>query len=323
MASSLDLRGPYLTKVTGFDSLNDDAIHLILLFAGKKSFIPCGVLNKRCNQIFLTHNIPKETFLYGYAPLPLIKEKVKSDGLCSSRRLGKAIVYYNRNDILHRWILVEGGSNMSWATALTCQYAAKLGRIDLLKEVKKAVSKEISVCIKIKFNSSVSSSAAGNGQLDTLKWLKVNEWFDPKVCLGPAAKGGHLHVIEWLQNQEYSPCFDAHTFSAAAFGGSLEVMKFLRDNNCPFDKTTFACAARNGNLDNCQWLLNHNCPWGEDCYSYAAESRQLHCLEWLKQNGCPRGDGIVHVILVGLVCGVESDVKNWLLENGFTLRSLY
>ena len=46
----------------------------------------------------------------------------------------------------------------------------------------------------------------------------------------------------------------------AAGGGHLEVLKWGRENGCPWDKDTCACAAIGGHLEVLKWLRENGCP---------------------------------------------------------------
>jgi hypothetical protein len=43
---------------------------------------------------------------------------------------------------------------------------------------------------------------------------------------------------------------DLDTFAFAAFKGDLEILKWLKDQGCPYDEFVFANAAANRNLEN-------------------------------------------------------------------------
>ena len=86
-----------------------------------------------------------------------------------------------------------------------------------------------------------------------------------------AAAGGHLDVLKWLRN-EGCP-WDEWTCSAAANVGHLEVLKWLRKENdppCPWDEWTCSNAAEYGHLEVLKWLRNEGCPWDESTCSAAA-----------------------------------------------------
>lgn len=76
-------------------------------------------------------------------------------------------------------------------------------------------------------------------------------------------------------------------FPEAAKIGNIEVMKWLKDNGCPFNKETFSWAAYNGNLENMKWLHSNGCPWDPWTFASAAKKGILKNMKWLHRNGCP------------------------------------
>jgi len=50
----------------------------------------------------------------------------------------------------------------------------------------------------------------------------------------------------------------------AAKGGHLEVLKWARENGCPWDEWTCAYAAEGGHLEVLKWARENGCPWDED-----------------------------------------------------------
>ena len=49
----------------------------------------------------------------------------------------------------------------------------------------------------------------------------------------------------------------------AAHRGNLEVLKWAREQHCPWNSATCAYAAMGGARETLQWLREHNCPWDE------------------------------------------------------------
>ena len=64
----------------------------------------------------------------------------------------------------------------------------------------------------------------------------------------------HMHSRGRLSRKKYL-CEDA------ARGGHLEVLKWARENGCPWDEHTCTYAAEGGHLDVLQWALENGCPW--------------------------------------------------------------
>ena len=87
--------------------------------------------------------------------------------------------------------------------------------------------------------------------------------------------------------QVYSRIPADYTCGKAARGGHLEVLKWLRENGCPWDAQTCAAAAEGGHLDVLKWLRNQGCPWDERACAEAAGKGNLGMLKWLREKGCP------------------------------------
>jgi len=100
-----------------------------------------------------------------------------------------------------------------------------------------------------------------------------------------AASCGALRIIKWLR--ENGCPWDEETCEYAAEKGHLEVLKWLRANGCPWNTYTCEYAADNGHLEILQWARANGCPWNEETCAYAAENGHLEILQWARANGCP------------------------------------
>jgi len=72
-----------------------------------------------------------------------------------------------------------------------------------------------------------------------------------------------------------------------AANGHLDVLKWARENGCPWNEWTCTNAAENGHLDVLKWARENGCPWDEWTCEYAAGSGHLDVLKWARENGCP------------------------------------
>ena len=81
-----------------------------------------------------------------------------------------------------------------------------------------------------------------------MQWAKRAKKNDPFQRLRPFSG-------PWLRVKEAA--------SRAAWGGNLEVLKWLHNTGCPWDSWTCAAAAYGGHLDVLQWAREHGCPWDE------------------------------------------------------------
>ena len=46
--------------------------------------------------------------------------------------------------------------------------------------------------------------------------------------------------------------------------GHLEILKWARENGCPWNEDTYSSAAKNGHLEVLKWLRENRCPWDKD-----------------------------------------------------------
>ena len=122
---------------------------------------------------------------------------------------------------------------------------------------------------------------------------------DPEVIkrvLYIAARRGYLEVFEkyWSKGpqEKLSKLWAKETCGWAAFGGHLEVMKWLRAKGCPWGTRTSAGAARGGRLEVLQWMRDQYppCPWDSDICYFTAREGHLDVLRWMRSQGCPWHD---------------------------------
>lgn len=307
-------------SVLGLEHLSDDNITEILQFVGKKSYIQCGTLNKRCREIYLSQKgFSKETFLYGYAPLPMIIKAYEKECLRlwgASKYLAKGVVYHQRRDIL-LWTLQKQDRDALYNIT---DIAAGAGRLRFLKEVVEYFNQKVMANIQrisIERGDGICYHAAYNGHLNICQWMKIHEFsfFSERQCATGAAEGNHIKLLEWLKDSNYK--FDENVCKYAAKGGHLHIIKWLRNNACPWKESTFEYAAGTGNLDLLQWLKQKRCPWDGYSYIRASEEGHLHVLNWLRDAGCPLDISVLYIY--GDEFKDKTEIEEWLRDHGVEL----
>ena len=72
---------------------------------------------------------------------------------------------------------------------------------------------------------------------------------------------------------------DVKTFTENMFtNGYLSLMKWARENGCPWNKWTCAYAAQNGHLDVLKWARENGCTWNKWTCAHAAQNGHLDVL---------------------------------------------
>ena len=57
--------------------------------------------------------------------------------------------------------------------------------------------------------------------------------------------------------------------------GQLELLKWLRRNDCPWNESTCSEAAGGGQIELLKWARENGCPWNESVCSSAAQLDHL------------------------------------------------
>ena len=132
------------------------------------------------------------------------------------------------------------------------------------------------------------------GRSDFCVWDAVEAMY---VC---AAAAGRRDVIAWLKDESEYPikrCVDGHGDTAqgygtpsamfgAAYGGQLDLIRWLAEGGFPWNKGTCVGAARGGHLDVLTYLHDHGCPWDQFTCEAAAEGGHLDVLRYARSHGC-------------------------------------
>jgi len=104
----------------------------------------------------------------------------------------------------------------------------------------------------------ISMIGAGCGRTD---WVERGGVFDERMCFA-AATGGQLRVLKWLRGQNCS--WDSMTCSGAAMNGHLELLQWARGEGCKWNSDTCYEAARGGHMEVLKWAINNGCPYHEE-----------------------------------------------------------
>lgn len=104
--------------------------------------------------------------------------------------------------------------------------------------------------------------------------------------LRQAACNGRVDTIEWMCST-YGVKPTCETFAAAVEGGSLPVLTWLLEHDCPWGARTCAQAAWMGNLKVLKWLRENGCPWDHRTREMAMMRSKQEVLTWANDNGCP------------------------------------
>lgn len=148
----------------------------------------------------------------------------------------------------------------------------------------------------------VVKAAAGEGQLDILKWTKNEDTLHRcgSIATSEASKFGHLDVIKWLYKKNYIDGIHGGILcSGASEGGYLNVLKWWEGADAVgFDLDDYGVICRNavdeGHLHILRWVKKNKCAWNllqanpfiVSICKNAASKGHLEILKWARQNNC-------------------------------------
>jgi hypothetical protein len=161
------------------------------------------------------------------------------------------------------------------------------GYLDVLKYINEKTG-----CFK-NCSTTACSIAAGNGDLNCLKYLHENNCPWSVITCSNAAERGHLDCLKYAH--ENGCPWNTTTFAWAAQNGHLDCLKYLHENcrsptegrGCPWDESTTSSAAYGGHLDCLKYLRERGCPWDSSTTGWAKRKGHIHILEYARENGCP------------------------------------
>lgn len=162
--------------------------------------------------------------------------------------------------------------------------------------------------VKLKWLLGLSKHCASHGYLGLLKWTYREGLLVDKLCPGKAARHGHLPTLQWLCKvcdfDAYDVCF------MAAKGGHVHVMEYCYEKTC-VDMFTAGVAAKNGHIEMLDWLDKKDCSLVQVAY-WAAEGGRVNVLEWAHTRGLRFDISVLcNAVSSGQVCAVQ-----WLLDHG-------
>ncbi len=154
-----------------------------------------------------------------------------------------------------------------------CSVAAKGGHFATLKWMK------ANGC---HWDRNTFTEAVGNGDLEMLEWLMANECPWDETTFAKAASKGNLQVMEWLSGNGCPQ--DGNAICSAAFSGCLEALEWMQEKSeqdgHAFVLTDTACyvSTLNGHLAVLKWLRQNGCPWDEGTCMGAARGGHFELL---------------------------------------------
>ncbi|SOB74139.1 ankyrin repeat [Cedratvirus lausannensis] len=158
--------------------------------------------------------------------------------------------------------------------------AARYGHLEILKWSETANTSPYHWGVNLCYE------AIKGGHLHVLQWLVENDYPCDELVFSFAIHGDHFHILEWLVKKNVLP-LTKNAFNAALFSGGFKYLLWLKENGCPWDEWICVHAVQARNLEFLKWLRENGCPWDEETCAFAAQDGNLEILQWARSNGCP------------------------------------
>ena len=171
-----------------------------------------------------------------------------------------------------------------WRERFFCENVALTNKLELLKWAREEN--------KCKWDRWTIHMAAGQGNLEMVKYCVANECPIGAFACADAALEGHLECLKYLREEAKAP-WDWRTASYAARNGHLHILEYLVERKYDkYDEVPCRWAAMNGHLD-CLKYLHETAkwPWNEDAVRKAHENNHPECVRYLLDNNCPLPPG--------------------------------
>lgn len=165
-----------------------------------------------------------------------------------------------------------------------CYQVAQTNKLELLKWIREEK--------KCKWGYMTINAAAGQGNLEMVKYCVANKCHINTWACANAAKNGHLECLKYLHEEAKAP-WDSQTADFAAYSGHLHILEYLVERK--YDKyNEWACmyAAEKGHLE-CLTYLHETAkaPLSSGAVHKAHFHKHPECLQYLLDNSCPLPDG--------------------------------
>jgi hypothetical protein len=148
--------------------------------------------------------------------------------------------------------------------------------------------------VDLELNGYTLIGAAASGDVQKIARLHTERdcelsSFYGSDALNWAASGGSVEAMRWLRQQ--GCVYDTSVYTNAAYYGHLNVLHFLHEDGYTVADVTgqdlrYPCefAARRGHLEVLRWLREHGWPWGGVC-TQALYGSSVPVMQYLKEQG--------------------------------------
>jgi hypothetical protein len=163
--------------------------------------------------------------------------------------------------------------------------------------------------LKVYVTYELNYNAGNNDDRKLLLWLRDNNFIDKGEASNAAARNHNLDLLKWLKDNNFCIGKNVHSHSLR----ESKVSEWIKLNASP-NECSFLRAVRMGNLDILCWLKNQNCPHNDEIFYEAGKKGDIKILKWLESNGY----GKSYRAYYGAISSNNLELIKWLYEGGYS-----
>lgn len=200
--------------------------------------------------------------------------------------------------------------NMKWMhqvgirpSCFAFKEAAEMGNLEVMKWLLE---------IGCPYDETVFKASVKNGNTENLKWLVENNFPRYPDMEFVAAREGNLEALKWLLENFEDIKLTSTVYLEAVENEHIEILNFLKENNCPWNLQTAHYVIKNCTEDIFMWFLENGCPINTEVFECAVKNENFKILNYIKDHKIPvEGKKIKQCI------GYTKRMLEWLLNSGY------